>query len=69
MSTATEETHNDYAVEMRKTGSGWTMSHLVTGSRNVDRNGDCEMLVTGYGWARYCNKLCACLIDGKWLTY
>lgn len=46
-----------------------TMSHLVTEFRNQQENGDCEMLVTGFGWCRYSAKLSAVLINGGWFTY
>lgn len=59
--------------ELKKVGKGelahYSISHLVEGHRNSDDNGNCEMLVKGFGWCKYYNRSSAISVNGKLYTY
>jgi hypothetical protein len=56
-------------MTMKPTPIKNSISHLVIKRRNETAIGDCEMLVDGFGWCRFSNRLCAILINHEWWIY
>jgi hypothetical protein len=56
-------------MTMKPTPIKNSISHLVIKRRNETAIGDCEMLVDGFGWCRFSNRLCAILINHEWWVY
>ena len=50
------------------------LGHKIEGWRTLaekdwDGENKVEAYVVGFGWCRYCYRLSAILIDGKWVIY